>query len=253
MRTGPTLRTTEDALFGGKVRLFQPAPGAGYRTNVDALLLAAFAGGARRSARIAVDLGAGVGAVGFSLLHLGIAERIEFVEREPPIAELCERNIAANGASRRAAVHVGDLARPLRAIAPTLVHAASLVVANPPYVAEGRDGRAARDPRTALRQRARHGDLLPFVRAAAEALGKRGRACFVYPAHAALDLMLLARGKGLEPKRLRFVHGKRDRPARVVLLELANAKPGGLVVETPLIETGDDGRPSAEVAELLAR
>jgi tRNA1Val (adenine37-N6)-methyltransferase len=244
-------RITEDALFGGRLRLFQPAPGFGYRTNVDALLLAAFAGQGRRGVRRAVDLGAGVGAVGLALLHLGIAEHVDFVEREPMIAELCAKNVAANGFNRRAAVHSGDLAVKLGAIAAPLVHAASLVVANPPFVAPERDGRTARAPRSTLRQRSRHGELLPFVRAATDALGKRGRACFVYPAHAALDLMLLAREAGLEPKRLRFVHGKSDRPARIVLVELANAKTGGLVVETPLVETGDDGRPSREVAALV--
>jgi tRNA1Val (adenine37-N6)-methyltransferase len=251
VRAAAKTRISEDALFAGQIRLFQPAAGFGYRANVDALLLAAFAGCHRRGIRSAVDLGAGVGAVGLSLMHLGVAERVDFVEREPWFAELCEKNVAANGFGRRAAVHVGDLERRLGTIAPTVTHAAGLVVANPPYVAPERDGRSPREARTQLRQRARHGDLLPFLRAAADALGKRGRACFVYPAHAVLDLMVLARSVGLEPKRVRFVHGKSDRPARVVLLELASAKPGGLIVETPLVETGDDGRPAAEVAALV--
>jgi tRNA1(Val) A37 N6-methylase TrmN6 len=64
--------------------------------------------------------------------------------------------------------------------------------------------------------------------------------------------MTRAREVGLEPKRLRFVHGKTDRPARVALVELALAKSGGLVVETPLIETGSDGRPTEEMARLVS-
>jgi tRNA1(Val) A37 N6-methylase TrmN6 len=50
---------------------------------------------------------------------------------------------------------------------------------------------------------------------------------------------------------VRFVHGTADRPARVALVELAFGKAGGLVVETPLIETGEGGRPSDEIARLL--
>src|SRR5579871_1698704 len=89
---GAEVEATQDALFGGSVVLFQPPRGAGYRTNVDALLLAAFAAaptpgnaalvvparagdrGVRqpplrpRSAPVAFDLGAGVGAVGLALL-----------------------------------------------------------------------------------------------------------------------------------------------------------------------------------------
>ncbi len=70
---------TRDALFGGRLTLFQPARGAGYRTNVDAILLAAFAA-ADRKVRLAVDLGAGVGAVGLTLFFLRAAERVVFVE-----------------------------------------------------------------------------------------------------------------------------------------------------------------------------
>src|SRR5262245_55763877 len=61
---------TQDALFDGALTLFQPA--RGYRVNIDALLLAAFAARGRR-ARRAIDLGAGVGAVGLSLLYLRAA------------------------------------------------------------------------------------------------------------------------------------------------------------------------------------
>jgi tRNA1Val (adenine37-N6)-methyltransferase len=73
----------------------------------------------------------------------------------------------------------------------------------------------------------------------------------VYPAHALLELMFLGREVALEPKRLRFVHGKPDRPARIALLELAFGKPGGLVVTPPLIETDTRGRPTPEIAQLL--
>ena len=66
-----------------------------------------------------------------------------------------------------------------------------------------------------------------------------------------LQLVELARAASLEPKRLRFVHGKADRPARVALIELAFAKAGGLVVDTPLVETGADGRPTQEIARLM--
>jgi tRNA1Val (adenine37-N6)-methyltransferase len=251
VRSAGKSRVSEDALFGGRIALFQPAPGVGYRANVDALLLAAFAGQHRRGVKNAVDLGAGVGAVGLSLFHLGVAERVEFVERDRALAALCQQNLEANGFAERGAVFVGDLEHPLGTIAPELLHAAGLVVANPPYVAHARDGRALRDARSGPRQRARHGDLAPFVRGAADALGKRGRACFVYPAHALLDVTTLGRAVGLEPKRLRFVHGKADRPARVALIELAFGRPGGLVVETPLIETARDGRPTEEIARLV--
>ena len=74
---------TEDALFEGRIRFFQPASGNGYRANVDALLLGAVRGRGDRMARRAVDLGAGAGAVGLTLLYLGIAEQRRFHRARP--------------------------------------------------------------------------------------------------------------------------------------------------------------------------
>lgn len=239
-------KVTEDALFGGAVALIQPARGYGYRANVDALLLAAFAL-RPRPARLAVDLGAGVGTVALALDHLGGARSLVLIERQPNLVELARANVTRNGLVGRARVEHLDLAEGIETKLPDVVRAADLVVANPPYVTLAR-------ARTCIPQcsrwEARHGELSPFLRAAADALAHRGRACFVYPAHALLDLMALSRRVGLEPKRLRMVHSTADRPARVALVELTRGKPGGLVIEPPLLERVDGG-PSPEIVALL--
>jgi tRNA1Val (adenine37-N6)-methyltransferase len=242
---------TQDALFEGRVHLVQPARGAGYRANVDAILLAAFAGDGRRPARLAADLGAGVGAVALSLAHLGYARRVALVERDAALVRLAVRNFSLNGWTERVEIHEGDLDRPLAAIAPGLVHAVDLVVCNPPYTSTARDGRPPKDPEERVRAASRRGDLQPFLRAAAEALGRRSRACFVYPAGDLADFFALARAVKLEPKRLRFVHGRGERPARVALVELCFGRTGGLSVLPPLIETDGVGRRSPELDRLL--
>jgi len=109
---------------------------------------------------------------------------------------------------------------------------ADLVVCNPPYVPPG----AGRVPPEARRAKARQGDLNHFIIAARLLLGRRGRACFVYPAHNLTGLLSMFREAGLEPKRLRAVHAKAESPARIVLIEAQAAKPGGLVIEAPLVE-----------------
>jgi tRNA1Val (adenine37-N6)-methyltransferase len=229
--------TTEDALFGGRVRLLQPSRGHGYRVNADAVLLAAFARAGKTSpARIALDLGAGVGAVALSLAFLGGAARLLLVEIDPFLAGLARKNVELAGLAARASVHEADVAEPLSRTVPEIVGRADLVVANPPYTEPHKDVRAVPG--------ARHGALAPFLRAASEALGRRGRACFVYPAAALVDFGGEARRVGLEPKRMRLVHGREERPARVALYELVRGKPGGLVVEPPLVEMDASGRPT---------
>jgi tRNA1(Val) A37 N6-methylase TrmN6 len=238
----PAADTTQDALFSGALALLQPAKG--YRVNVDALLLAAFAT-TGRAARLALDLGAGTGAVGLVLHHVGAARRVVLLEREPDLVKLCVRNLERTGTP--GSVERLDLAT--SALPRVLAQRADLVVTNPPFFPAGR-GRPRRDPKS---RRARSGSLEPFVRAAARALaGPSARLAVVYPAPALPELLALAATEGLVPKRLRFVHATSDRPARVVLVELRLAKPGGLVVLPPLLEWTAPRRRSDELELVVA-
>jgi tRNA1Val (adenine37-N6)-methyltransferase len=228
--------TTRDALFGGRVVLFQPARGAGYRVNVDAILLAGFAarvldGGASptRRARRAIDLGSGVGAVGLSLLHFDAAAHVTMVEIDPALSVLAAKNGEANAWKDRVTVDERSVA--------DAAAAGDLVVCNPPYVAAGR-GRAPDAHRRTARFSGEGGGgaLETFVEAARRVASRRARVCFVYPANETTTLLATLRARGLEPKRLRAVHAKAAEPARIVLVEALPAKRGGLVIEPPIVE-----------------
>jgi tRNA1Val (adenine37-N6)-methyltransferase len=232
---------TQDALFGGSVVLFQPPRGAGYRTNVDALLLAGFATSSK-VASVAFDLGAGVGAVGLALLRLGAARRVVFVEIDEHPAAMARRNLDANGWTSRGEVIRGDV----RDVARARRGEASLVVCNPPYIAPGR-GRAANNQTLA-----RTGELSTFVEAARQAAGRKARVCFVYPAAELGTLLHVLSLEGLHAKRLRFVHGRPEVPARVALVEAQAGRAGGLHVLPALIERGAHGY-TPEMQTLLAR
>ena len=243
------VETTQDALFGGSVVLFQPLRGAGYRTNVDALLLAGFAASRAiaqtsptRPAALAFDLGAGVGAVGLSLIRLGAARRIVLVEIDEQPAAMARRNLDANGWTELGEVVRGDV----RDIARSRRGQASLVVCNPPYVPIGH-GRVP-----AAQARARSGRLDTFVEAARQLAGRNARVCFVYPAHDLSLLLSTLSAEGLHAKRLRFVHARPESPARIALVEAVAGKAGGLHVVPPLVERGPRGY-TPEMQALLAR
>lgn len=245
---------TRDTLFGGRVAVTQPSREAkGYRVNVDAVLLAAFASrltvdvsGATRGrttpARDAYDLGSGVGGVALSLLFLGGAVGVTLVEIDAVLASLAAKNLDDNGWLAAARVVRGDVAD----VALQGPGRADLVVCNPPYVPPGR-GRAPLPARAV----ARSGSLDAFVSAARALVGRRGRACFVYPAPETATLLATLRTRGLEPKRVSFVHAKADAPARVALVEAVPGKAGGLVVEPPLVERSATG-PSPWLTALVA-
>ncbi len=220
--------TTADALLRGRLPLAQPA--RGYRTNVDALLLASFARREKPATRC-LDLGAGVGAVGLALVVMGRAERTTLLDLDASVLALATANARAAGIADRAETLLHDLRVRLPSV---LGGAFDLVVANPPYGVEGRT-RPAADPSRAVARAAPAGTLVGFVRAARAALGRAGRFCVVFPT---LDLGRLfdaLRASGLEPKRLRFVHPLAESPGRLALVEAKAARAGGLRVESPLV------------------
>ena len=271
---GAIVEATQDALFGGSVVLFQPPRGAGYRTNVDALLLAGFAatpsglpraadtaasetesavelgahnprrgrGRNGKAAAVAFDLGAGVGAVGLSLLRLGAARRVVLIEIDEQPAAMARRNLDANGWTELGEVVRADV----RDVARSRRGEASLVVCNPPYISPGH-GRVS-----PAQARARSGRLGTFVEAARQLAGRHARVCFVYPAHALSTLLSTLASEGLHAKRLRFVHARPGAPARVALVEAVAGKAGGLQVMPPLVERGLGGY-TPEMQTLLAR
>ena len=237
---GAQKATTTDSLYEGAVTLRQPA--RGYRVNVDAVLLASFAAGGRH-AKFAVDLGAGVGAVALGLHHLKAATHFGLVERERALLALAAQN--AQMADLKAELCCYDLARGLPE---ALRQRADLVVSNPPYFAPASGRQSAAGPR----MRARFGELGPFLDAAAAAVsGPRTRVVFIYPARELSRFLSSAERVRLVPKRLRLVHADASAAARVALIELQRARPGGLVVLPPLVEWIEKGVRSPELLALV--
>jgi tRNA1(Val) A37 N6-methylase TrmN6 len=232
--------TTTDSLYDGAITLRQPA--RGYRVNVDAVLLAAFAA-AGRHAKFAVDLGAGVGAVALGLHHLRAASRVGLVERERGLLDLASENTGR--AKLETELFCCDLAGGLPE---ELRQRADLVVSNPPFFAPT----SGRPSEEGAKMRARFGELDPFLTGAATAVnGPRARVVFVYPARELARFLATAERVRLVPKRLRLVHADSSSPARVALIELQRAKPGGLVIFPPLFEWLEKGVRSAEVEAAL--
>jgi tRNA1(Val) A37 N6-methylase TrmN6 len=210
---------------------------------VDTLLLASFAASGRPRARRVVDLGSGTGALGLSYAFLATTSRIDFVEREETLVTLANRNLAET--RWVGAVHQADLET--RGLPRELSGCADLVLSNPPFFETGtaRSGRSPTDS-------ARRGPLGPFLRAANAALGRRAAACFAYPSAALAEFFARASDLRLVPKRLRLVHAFSTSSSRLALVELRRAKPGGLVVEPPLVEWAARGVRSDELDALVS-
>src|SRR5258708_16245482 len=105
----PPPALTDDAVLGGRLKLYQPA--RGHWVGHDAILLAASTAAA--AGDVAVDLGAGVGAAGLALALRVPGVSVRLVELDAELADLAARNAARNGLASRVTAHALDVAAPL--------------------------------------------------------------------------------------------------------------------------------------------
>jgi tRNA1(Val) A37 N6-methylase TrmN6 len=136
-----TTDLTDDAFLGGRISVLQPS--RGYRSGLDAVLLAAACPIKAGDTASVLDAGAGVGVVGLAIAARVAGADVTMVERDAELAEVAHANIERNGFGGRARVVMADISAggrvlhdPLRpsALAPARFEH---LVTNPPFYATG--------------------------------------------------------------------------------------------------------------------
>lgn len=236
-------RETIDRVFDGRVAVVQRLDG--FRFSLDSLLLARFV--EVRGRERVVDLGAGNGVISLSLAVLNDGVAVVGVELQQAMVERAIRGATLNGLEERVRMSAGDV----RNLAEDFTSASfDVAVCNPPY-RPPRSGRVNPDRERLVARHEVEGGLADFVRAGAYLLRHRGRMCLVYPAERAVELFLVMRRHGLEPRRARFAHSFAGSPATLVLAEgVKNARPS-LTVLPPLVIYQREEEYTDEMAELL--
>lgn len=194
--------------------------------GTDALLLAAFAN-VKVGERVC-DLGTGCGILPLLWQTPNGGPAVDAVDCQPQAVALARRSVAENGLSDRIAVHEQSWD------ALTLAHGAyDRVVCNPPYFSET----AGKVSPSAARRTARHerGDTLSSVcGAAARLLKNGGRFALCHRPERLADVLGALRDKGLEPKRLQWVHARRDAVPFLFLCEAVKGAKPSLSVLPPV-------------------
>lgn len=167
------------------------------------------------------DLGCGSGALGLLLLSRESRLELTGVERSPAAADLARRNFSANRLP--AAVYTGDLRD--RSLLPA--GSFDLAISNPPWfrVGAGKSGGPFRCEEACT--------LEELCAAAGRLVRPGGRFALVHRPERLADLFSCLRGSGLEPKRMRLVQHRADKPPSSVLLEaVRQGKPGLEILPT---------------------
>lgn len=200
--------------------------------SLDAVLLARFAGVPPRG-RV-LDLCTGNGVIPL-LLTTRTAAAIDGVEIQPRLADMAQRSVRLNGLEDRVTIIEGDLRE---WNAPGELY--DSVTVNPPYLPL-QSGDHKGNVHQAMARHELGCRLEDVVAACARSVRRGGRVSMVHRPSRLVDIIDLMRRHKLEPKRIRFVHPRKEAEANMVLIEATREGKPEVRLLPPVIVYGDDG------------
>ncbi len=223
-----------DAFLGGLLTLVQPRKG--HRAGLDAALLQAIV--PAEAAGHAVDLGAGVGTVAFSLAARAGALHVTAVERDSKLLAAAQAALARpenSGFSARVRLVEADVTarREFRERLGLADHSADWVLMNPPFDAPGR-ARPSPDEARRAAHMAEPGSLGAWCRTAAGLLRPTGVLGLIHRAQALHEIFEALAGR-FGDVRVLSVHPTKDAPAARILVRAVAGSRAGLQVMPGLV------------------
>lgn len=218
-----------------------------FKLGTDSVLLADFVniGSYRRG----IDLGCGSGILPLLLLSRSEKLHMTGLEINGDACVCAERNLEANALNERSDIVCGDI-RNCRGI--FKVGSFDLVVANPPYFAEG-SGYSSPDSARALAREERSCNLDDICSAAAFLCRTGGAFCLVHRAERLSEAFCKLSAAGLEPKRLRTISHSSENEPSLVLIEARRGGKPGLKIMPPLFLRSSDGSETDEILRIYHR
>lgn len=229
---------TLDTLFGGNLKVLQKRDG--FRFAMDPVLLAYFA---RPLKGQVLDLGTGCGIIPLILAARGDVDKAVGIDIQEELIQMARRSAKINSLEAKVEFLVGDFRNIKELFRPqSFTH----VMSNPPYHSLCH-GRPSPHRAKYIARQDTQGGLEDVVKAAGHVLGTKGRLWLTYLPGRLTFLMESLKAGGFEPKNMRFVHGRKDLPATMVLVEAAKGGKEGLRVLPPLILYSSTGKYTKEL------
>ena len=218
--------------------------------SVDAILLAHFAQVSSSRVKQVIDFCSGNGVIPL-LLSAKTSDKTQIhgIEIQPQVADMAKRSMVHNDLADKITVHQMDLKAVRDAFKKDSV---DVVTCNPPYFKTLPSSQKNPNRYLAI---ARH-ELtinLPIVAEKMSGLLKmNGKGYLVHRPERLPEIVQVLEKNRLMVKRIKFAYPKVNKPANIVLIEvIKDGKPGGLIVEPPLIVGDKDGNYTPEVEAML--
>lgn len=231
-----------DYIFGTDLEVFQDS--RHFKFSLDSILVANYV---KLKSNIKVlDLGSGNGIIPLILAYREKTVTVEGIEIQKSVVDLAEKNVLHNQLENRINFVVDDL----RNIDDHFEQESfDIVVSNPPYFSPD-DGMTSKREEYAYARHELNGNISDFVETATKMLKYRGSAYFIYNSNRLTEFLSVLRFNNLEPKRLKFVHPKKDTHSNIFLLKATKGSKTGLIVE-PSLTVYDNNAYSDELIKMI--
>lgn len=216
--------------------------------SLDAVLLADFVRPNHRHKLQTIDICAGNGAIGL-FLNRKLGGDVTEVELQPRLADMAKRSVQLNNLEERYTVINADVKNVFDFVKKD---AFDIVTCNPPYFKSLPSSQKNPNRYLALARHELTIDLPTVTEQMSGLLKMNGKGYLVHRPERLAEILRELETHRLTAKRLRFVYPKSGKPANMVLIEtIKDGRPGGLIVEPPLIVGDEFGNYTPEVEAML--
>jgi tRNA1(Val) A37 N6-methylase TrmN6 len=222
-----------DYIFGTDIKIYQNEKH--FKFSLDAVLLANYI--KVKSGINILDLGTGNGVIPLILASKNDSVNICGIEIQKDVASLARKSVKYNGLEDRINIVNEDL-REIDTM--YKMESFDMVVSNPPYFAKN-DGQPSQNNNHAFARHELNGCISDFVETATKMIKYRGSAYFVYNSNRLVEFLKLLSKNSLEPKRIKFIHAKKNIKSNIFLVKATKGANEGIIVESNLIVYDKDG------------
>jgi len=230
-------------LFGEKINVSQPEKG--YRFSMDPFILAAHIKPINGDKIIDIGCGCGIIPLIFASKYSGL--QITGIEIQKGLATFAKKNVADNHFEDT--IHI--IHKNIKNINISDINGkADIIVSNPPYKKKG-SGRLNPSSQKAVARHEISLDIDLLLECSTRLLKEQGRLYFIFPAQRLSECMLTMEKNHLFLHFIRYIHIKKNEPAKLVIFGATKQKGNSVTTAPPFYVYGFDNRYTKEYNSLF--
>lgn len=217
----------------------------GFCFGIDSVLISDYAKNLKKGAKV-VDIGTGTGIIGILLCGKTEISHITGIEIQEEVAEMATRSIKLNNLEEKFEIQNINVKDIFNVIEPNTI---DVIVTNPPYMKLNTGAKNIEKKKLISRHEVEC-NLEDIISISYKLLKSKGEFYMVHRAERIVDIMFLLRKYKVEPKKIRFVHPRKEKEPNLVLIKCVKNGGNGLKIDKPLIVYDDCGNYTDEIYKI---